>query len=120
VTFGSTTLGTARQTVVALTVRTADARASGDVGPVDKLTGLAGGEVQTAYLITDESTLGLLGTIDTLVLKDSSGATVFSATCLCRAIHRREGFQDMTIVDAVFTVQGVPTVPTMAALPSGS
>ncbi len=115
VTFGTTALGTARHTQVLLVVRTADARASGDGGPVDKELGLDRGEVQAGYLITDEATLALLGSYATLTLKDSAGATVFSADCLFKSVHRREAFDDLTVVDAVFAVQGVPTVPAMAA-----
>jgi hypothetical protein len=116
VTFGATTMGTARHTVVSLNVRTTDARASGDAGPVDKELGLASGQVETDYLITDETTLALLGSLDTLTLKDSAGTVVFEGTCLCRAMTRRENYQEMTVVDAVFAVQGVPTVPILTAL----
>ncbi len=116
VTFGSTTLGTARFTRLRLTIRTLDARASGDAGPVDKEVGLESGEVQCTYLITDEATCALLGQRDTLTLKDSAGTAVFTATALFRELQRRESYEDLTIVDALFTVQGLPTVPDLAGL----
>lgn len=116
VTFGTAALGTARTTQVQLSIRTADARGSGDAAPVDKEIGLANGRVQCAYLITDETTLALLGTYDTLVLKDSAGTTVFSATCLFEGLQRRDSFDEMTVIDASFTVQSVPTVPDLSHL----
>lgn len=119
VTFGATPLGTARQTRLTLTIRTADARGSGDAAPVDKEIGLAEGQVQVSYLITDETTLALLGTYDTLVLEDSAGVTVFSATCLFESLARREAHDDMTVIDALFTVQSVPTVPDLSHLGGG-
>ncbi|MBI5834151.1 MAG: hypothetical protein HZB16_17790 [Armatimonadetes bacterium] len=116
VTFGTTVLGTARRTSLQLQIRTADARGSGDAGPVEKELGLAGGQVQAEYLITDEATMALLGTYATLLIRDSGGTTVFSAECLCRGLQRRETHDDLTIVDAIFSVQGLPTVPDLSGL----
>lgn len=116
VAFGETQLGTARQTRVRLTVRTADARGSGDPAPVDKEIGLESGEVQVTYLIADETTLALLGTYDTLTLSDSGGTAVFTADCLLKDLQRRESHDEMTILDALFTVQSIPTVPDLSAL----
>jgi len=116
VSFGATTLGTARFTRVRLTIRTIDARASGDAAPVDKEVGLDSGEVQATYLITDETTLALLGTYASLVLTDSSGSAVFTADALFKDVQRRESHEDMTLIDAVFSVQALPTVPDLSAL----
>ena len=116
VSFGAATLGTARTTQLQLTIRTADARGSGDAGPVDKELGLEQGAVQVSYLITDETTLALLGTYDTLVLLDSAGTTVFSADCLFDGLQRREVHDDLTVIDARFLVQGLPTVPDLSGL----
>ena len=116
VAWGSTTLGSARPTEITLTLQTADARASGDYAPFDVALGQAKGEVICSYLISDEATLPHHGTRDTRTLKDSDGATVFAATCLCRELRRHENYLDMTIVDAVFSVQGLPTTPSLAAI----
>ena len=116
VSFGGTALGTARQTRMQLQIRTTDARGSGDAAPVDKEIGLAGGEVQVSYLITDETTLALVGTYDTLALTDSDGTTVFQADCLFEGLQRRETHNDMTVIDALFAVQSLPTVPDLSAL----
>ncbi|MCC7494872.1 MAG: hypothetical protein IT204_21155 [Fimbriimonadaceae bacterium] len=114
--FGTTTLGTARFTRLRLTIRSVDARGSGDGGPVDKELGLDSGELQATYLITDEATLALLGTYNTVLLQDSAGDTVFSGGALLREVQRRESHEDMTIVDALFQLQGLPTVPDLSGL----
>ena len=116
VTFGTTALGTARTTSMTLTVRTADGRGSGDAAPVDKEIGLDSGEVQAHYLITDETTLALLGTYDTIYLEDSSGTTIFQADALFKSVQRREAHDDMTVLDALFLVQSLPTVPDLSSL----
>ena len=116
VSFGATTLGTARFTRVRLTIKTIDARASGDAAPVDKEVGLESGEVQATYLITDEATLAMLGSYDSLVLTDSSGAAVFTADALFKDLQRRESHEDMTLIDAVFSVQSLPSVPDLSGL----
>ncbi len=116
VTFGATPLGTARQTRLRLTIRTADARASGDAGPVTKEIGLDSGEVQASYLITDETTMALLGTYAALSIADSAGTAVFTGDCLLKELQRREAYDDLTIVDALFEVQDLPTVPDLSAL----
>lgn len=120
VVFGSTTLGTARGTQLELAVGTVDIRASGDAGARQKPLGLAHGSVRVDYLIGDEATFALLGKTDTLVLKDSAGTTVFSAGALCLGVRRREGYHDATIVDMMFSVQGLPSVPDLSHLAFGS
>lgn len=114
--FGATTLGTARATALRLTIRTADARGTGDAGPVDKELGLASGELTASYLITDEATLALLGSYNTVTLLDSAGATVFAADALFSELQRREAHNDMTVIDARFLIQGLPTTPDLSAL----
>ncbi|NUP99234.1 MAG: hypothetical protein HUU35_05185 [Armatimonadetes bacterium] len=116
VTFGATTLGTARFTELRLTIRTLDARASGDAAPVDKEIGLAAGELKATYLITDEATCALLGSYETLTLKDSAGTAVFTADALFKELHRRESYDDLTVLDATFSLQGLPTVPDLSNL----
>lgn len=116
VSFGTTPLGTARRTTWTLTVRTADGRGSGDCGPVDKQIGLERGLVVAEYLITDEATMALLGTQAELTIRDSAGEVVFAASCLCTSLERREVHDDLTIVDARFAVQGLPTTPALGGL----
>lgn len=116
VAFGATPLGTARATQMRLSIRTADGRGSGDAGPVDKEIGLDSGEVIASYLITDEATLALLGSYDTVVITDSAGTTVFSGDALFADVTRREAHDQMTLIDARFVVQGLPTVPDLTGL----
>ena len=63
-----------------------------------------------------EATLALLGTYDTIYLEDSAGTTVFQADALFKSVQRRELHDDMTVLDAQFLVQSLPSVPDLSSL----